>query len=286
MRKGIADGEFRPVNPAHFVPSMVAMIVFYFSSAPMMQKIVGFNPLTRERIAEHQPQRIHQQMPFAAFDPFAGVIPHGAAVPRRLHTLTVQNRGRGPTALVVGSPHERAQRVVQGGPLVVERPLPEDMINGFPRGKGGGQIAPRAATFDAIEDGIQDAPPVGGRASAFGGFGEHRFEVSPLGIGEAGFVDGVFHAPTEAALKMSRRIRKRMSNHSSLFFHSSSSRPPASNNFPQNRLFRRTLRIVPPSIPPPKLKATFPAMTQLETIVFADSQRTPPPLCSRFTAPP
>ncbi len=46
MRKGIADGEFRPVNPAHFVPSMVAMIVFYFSSAPMMRKIVGFNPLT------------------------------------------------------------------------------------------------------------------------------------------------------------------------------------------------------------------------------------------------
>ena len=54
MRKGIADGEFRPVNPAHFVPSMVAMIVFYFSSAPMMQKIVGFNPLTRERIAERR----------------------------------------------------------------------------------------------------------------------------------------------------------------------------------------------------------------------------------------
>jgi AcrR family transcriptional regulator len=54
MRKGIADGEFRPVNPAHFVPSMVAMIVFYFSSAPMMQRIVGFNPLTPERIAERR----------------------------------------------------------------------------------------------------------------------------------------------------------------------------------------------------------------------------------------
>src|SRR5579864_7339754 len=54
MRMGIADGEFRPVNPAHFVPSMVAMIVFYFSSAPMMQKIVGFNPLTPERIAERR----------------------------------------------------------------------------------------------------------------------------------------------------------------------------------------------------------------------------------------
>jgi len=33
---------------------MVAMIVFYFSSAPMMQKIVGFNPLTPERIAERR----------------------------------------------------------------------------------------------------------------------------------------------------------------------------------------------------------------------------------------
>src|SRR5579864_9612921 len=30
LQKGIAEGEFRPVNPAHFVPSMVAMIVFYF----------------------------------------------------------------------------------------------------------------------------------------------------------------------------------------------------------------------------------------------------------------
>jgi TetR/AcrR family transcriptional regulator len=54
LRKGIAEGEFRPVSPAHFVPSMVAMIVFYFSGAPVMQKIVGFNPLTPERIAERR----------------------------------------------------------------------------------------------------------------------------------------------------------------------------------------------------------------------------------------
>lgn len=54
IREGIAEGEFRAVNPSHFVPSMVAMIVFYFSSAPMMQKIVGFNPLTPERIAERR----------------------------------------------------------------------------------------------------------------------------------------------------------------------------------------------------------------------------------------
>jgi len=54
MKQGIEAGEFRPVNPVHFVPSMVAMIVFYFTNAPMMQKIVGFNPLTPERIAERR----------------------------------------------------------------------------------------------------------------------------------------------------------------------------------------------------------------------------------------
>jgi TetR/AcrR family transcriptional regulator len=54
IRKGTADGEFRPVNPVHFVPSIVAMIIFYFSSAPMMHKIVGFNPLAPERIAERR----------------------------------------------------------------------------------------------------------------------------------------------------------------------------------------------------------------------------------------
>jgi TetR/AcrR family transcriptional regulator len=54
LRQGIAEGEFREVKPEHFVPSMVAMIVFYFSSAPVMQKIVGFNPLARNRIAERR----------------------------------------------------------------------------------------------------------------------------------------------------------------------------------------------------------------------------------------
>jgi TetR/AcrR family transcriptional regulator len=54
LRKGMAEGEFRQINPAHFVPSMVAMVVFYFSGAPVMQKIVGFNPLTPERIAERR----------------------------------------------------------------------------------------------------------------------------------------------------------------------------------------------------------------------------------------
>jgi hypothetical protein len=54
LHKGIAEGDFRKVDPAHFVPSMVSIIVFYFSSAPVMRRIVRFNPLTPERIAERR----------------------------------------------------------------------------------------------------------------------------------------------------------------------------------------------------------------------------------------
>ena len=54
LRQGMAEGEFRKIDPAHFIPSMVAMIIFYFSSAPLMQKIVRFNPLAPERIAERR----------------------------------------------------------------------------------------------------------------------------------------------------------------------------------------------------------------------------------------
>jgi TetR/AcrR family transcriptional regulator len=54
LRKGIAEGEFRNVDPVHFVPSMIAITVFYFSSAPVMRRIVRFNPLAPERIAERR----------------------------------------------------------------------------------------------------------------------------------------------------------------------------------------------------------------------------------------
>ena len=54
LQEGIVWGDFRPVKPEHFVPSIVAMIVFYFSSAPMMQRIVGFNPMAPQRVAERR----------------------------------------------------------------------------------------------------------------------------------------------------------------------------------------------------------------------------------------
>ena len=54
LKEGISKGQFRAVDPVHFIPSMISMIVFYFSSAPVMQQIVGFNPLAPERIAERR----------------------------------------------------------------------------------------------------------------------------------------------------------------------------------------------------------------------------------------
>jgi TetR/AcrR family transcriptional regulator len=54
IRKGIAEGDFRAVDPAHFIPSMISMIVFYFSGSPVMQRIIGFNPLAPQRIAERR----------------------------------------------------------------------------------------------------------------------------------------------------------------------------------------------------------------------------------------
>ncbi|HXW91088.1 MAG TPA: TetR/AcrR family transcriptional regulator [Terriglobales bacterium] len=54
IRRGIAAGEFRPMNPLQFIPSMVALVVFYFISAPVTKSVLGFDPLSAERIAERR----------------------------------------------------------------------------------------------------------------------------------------------------------------------------------------------------------------------------------------
>ncbi len=41
IEEGQAAGEFRPVDPVHFVPSMIAVIVFYFINAPVMRMVSG-----------------------------------------------------------------------------------------------------------------------------------------------------------------------------------------------------------------------------------------------------
>jgi TetR/AcrR family transcriptional regulator len=51
LRKGQASGEFRTVDPLHFVPSMIAVIVFYFTSAPVTRIMTGKDPMSTQRVA-------------------------------------------------------------------------------------------------------------------------------------------------------------------------------------------------------------------------------------------
>jgi TetR/AcrR family transcriptional regulator len=54
LREGAEDGEFRAVNPIDFLPSMVGLIIFYFSTAPAMKMMLKMDPLSKERIAERR----------------------------------------------------------------------------------------------------------------------------------------------------------------------------------------------------------------------------------------
>jgi|SRR5208282_4632509 len=54
LRQGTEAGEFRAVNPMDFLPSVVAIIIFYFSAAPVMKALMKVDPLSEERIRERR----------------------------------------------------------------------------------------------------------------------------------------------------------------------------------------------------------------------------------------
>lgn len=54
LKEGVETGDFRPVNPAHFISSMISVIVFYFTTAPIMSVLTGFDPMSPERVAERR----------------------------------------------------------------------------------------------------------------------------------------------------------------------------------------------------------------------------------------
>ena len=51
IEEGQAAGEFRPVDPMHFVPSMIAIIVFHFTNAPVLRMVKGIDPLAPKLVA-------------------------------------------------------------------------------------------------------------------------------------------------------------------------------------------------------------------------------------------
>ncbi|MEP6644717.1 MAG: TetR/AcrR family transcriptional regulator [Acidobacteriaceae bacterium] len=54
LRQGIASGDFRAVDEMHFITSMVAIITFYFNSAPVMRFMTGVDPTSNEEVAKRR----------------------------------------------------------------------------------------------------------------------------------------------------------------------------------------------------------------------------------------
>jgi len=54
LKEGADTGDFRRVDAIHFIPSMIAVITFYFITAPIMKVIAGFDPMSPARVAERR----------------------------------------------------------------------------------------------------------------------------------------------------------------------------------------------------------------------------------------
>jgi TetR/AcrR family transcriptional regulator len=54
LKEGAGTGDFREVDPIHFIPSMIAVITFYFITAPIMKVMTGFDPMSPARIVERR----------------------------------------------------------------------------------------------------------------------------------------------------------------------------------------------------------------------------------------
>lgn len=54
LKEGAQTGDFRPVNPIHFIPSMISVIVFYFITAPIMKMMTGSDPMSPQCLAERR----------------------------------------------------------------------------------------------------------------------------------------------------------------------------------------------------------------------------------------
>jgi TetR/AcrR family transcriptional regulator len=53
IAEGIKSGEFRPVDPAQFVPSVIGVVVFYFAT-PVPTLMTGVDPFAPEQVARRK----------------------------------------------------------------------------------------------------------------------------------------------------------------------------------------------------------------------------------------
>jgi len=54
LHEGIDAGEFRPFDPEDLVPTLVAIIIFYFVEAQVIRNVSQEDPLSPKRLAKHR----------------------------------------------------------------------------------------------------------------------------------------------------------------------------------------------------------------------------------------
>jgi len=54
LNEGAQSGDFRRVDPLHFIPSMISVVVSYFNTAPVIQIMTAGDPMSPARLAERR----------------------------------------------------------------------------------------------------------------------------------------------------------------------------------------------------------------------------------------
>src|ERR1043166_1274061 len=145
--------------------------------------------------AQQQPQGIHQNVPLASVDLFAGIKPNLAPMAVGFDALAIQYGGAGLGVTFFIVTNAGAQGIIESRPGAVQAPRAEDVIDGLPRRILFWQKPPWNAAFEDIQDRIDHAPAIRRRSAAFFGFRKHRLKKLPLSVSEFGFVGSDIHRP-------------------------------------------------------------------------------------------
>jgi hypothetical protein len=139
---------------------------------------------------EHQSFGIHEQVALSAFDLLATITtPLLSAYPGGLGRLGVHYPSAGFGIALESNAQAFADRVVQPLPSAVDAPSSEVMKDGLPRWEVVRQKAPRAATPQDIEEGVEDlAPAVDRRSTGGSRDGKMRLQARPFCVREVGWV--------------------------------------------------------------------------------------------------
>jgi hypothetical protein len=158
--------------------------------------------------AQHQSQRVHQQVTFASMDLLVAVVPSRSRHGTRAHGLTVDHSGAWGGLVSRFNSDSFTQQCVPLHPHPLDAPLPQVGVHRGPRRQVSGEESSGATAAQNGEDGVDDvAHGVCSRSAArFGGWNEW-FEDRPLGVGEvAGIAMGTHPSAWHVGFSLSSNL--------------------------------------------------------------------------------